>query len=238
MSDLSEALLATTGVIRPRPDDTSIGRAAELLAEFTARAGRWVGITDLKHWTPPSSQGFARPESLRERLMHTPAEPEGLSDLGDEVLGAEWVAELGDAREQLLAAWPAVVMRGGIEAEDVPLSFDRGQDWLALVAVVEDPFRLLHELEAGALVPAQLTLFESVYPDLHRVMLEQTGRALVELLAKRRGLSPAKDRLVRLVLGRPPDEPILVPKAEEPAPETPPKSDGPDTRTVAQKAAT
>lgn len=238
MSELSEALLGITGVIRPRPDDESIGRAAELLVDFKARIRRWVASSVVKPWSPPLSHGFATREALRERLMYTPDEPDGVHDLGDEVLAAEWTEELKDARQQLLDAWPGVVMRGGLEAEEVPLSFDAGQDWLGLVGVVEDPFRLLLELESGAVLPTQLAMFESVYPDLARILVDETFSALVDLQVKHRELTPAKDRVVRLVVKVPAEAPILVPQAEEPPPEAPKKSDQQDTRTVAQKAAT
>jgi hypothetical protein len=238
MSEISEALLAVTGVIRPRPDDESIGKAAELLEDFRARIRRWIASSTVKPWSPPLAHGFSTREGLRERIMYTPDEPDGVHDLGDDVLAAEWTEELKDARAQLLAAWPGVVMRGGLEAEEVPLSFDRGQDWLGLVGVVEDPFRLLLELESGAVLPAQLALFESVYPELARILTEETFAALVDLQVKSRELPPAKDRVVRLVLKVPPESPILVPKPEEPPPEKPKKSGEQDTRTVAQKAAT
>ena len=239
MSLLSESLLAVTGVIRPKPDDTSVGRADELLEQLKARARRWLGSSTVKPWTPPPSQGFATAEALRERLLYTPGEPEGVEHLGDAVLAAEWVLELKDAREQLCAAWPGMAMRGGLAEEEPPLSLDRTQDWLGLVAVVEDPTRLLHELEAGAVLPAQVAIFKSVYPDIMRQLVGDLFKALVDLQLKNRDLTPAKERSLRLVLGTPPEEPILVAKPEEPPPGKPKQSsEAQDTRTVAQKAGT
>ena len=199
MSELSEALLGVTGVIRPKPDATTVARADELLEEWRERCYRWVAAAP-KAWSPPSAQGYGKPDGIREALMHTPQEPEGVHDLGDDVLAAEWVLELEDAREQLLAAWPAVVLRGGGWEEEAPLSFDRAQDWLGLVSVIEDPKRLLFELESQAVVPAQLVLFESVNPGLYGVLVEETFKAVVDQQVKKRELTPAKERVVRLVL--------------------------------------
>jgi hypothetical protein len=237
MSELSEALLGTTGVLRPRPDEQSIGKAAELLEAFRSRARRLPSITELRPWSPPSSQGFSKPDGIRERLMFTPDEPDGVHDLGDEVLAAEWVAELKDAREQLLAAWPAVPLRGGLDIDEAPISYDQGQDYLALVAVIEDPLRLLSECESGAVVPAQLDLFASVYPDLRRILGEEVFQGAVEVRTKRPDLAPPIERVVRLVLGTPADKPILVPPPPQPPPEKPAKAGTPDNRTVAQRAA-
>lgn len=234
MSLESESLLAVTGCIRPKINE-SPARMAEIPERLRTRVGRWLR-GPARPWTPPP---YHDPAKLRERFAHTPDELDGHDGL-DEVLAAEWVQEVKDARASLIARWPGIPLRGGLTSLEPPLAHDGAADWLALVAIAEDPFRLLDELEAGALLPAQLELFQEVYPELTRVVTEAVFSMVVDLAAKGTDLPEAKERGLRMILGTPPDEPIVVPPAEEPPPSKPPsagKAERADAlKTVAQKA--
>lgn len=232
MSLESESLLAVTGCIAPRINE-SLERMAEVPARLRARVDRWLRGT-ARPWTPPP---YHDPEKLRDRFVHTADELEGYDAL-EETLAAEWVQEVKDARASLLARWPGVPMRGGLTAVEPPLAHDAAQDWLAMVAIAEDPFRLCDELEAGALLPVQWEAFQEVYPDLTQVVIEAVFGTVVDMAGKKAELTEAKDRGVRMLLGTPPDEPIVVEQPEEPPAPKPPSGKGPKTelQTVAQKS--
>jgi hypothetical protein len=232
----SESLLAVTGCISPKINE-SLSRMAELPDRLQGRIDRWLRSRGpARPWTPPP---YHDPAKLRDRLIHTPDELRGHDGL-DEVLAAEWVQEVKDARKSLVDRWPGIPLRGGLTALEPPLAHDAAWDWLALVAVVDEPLRLLDELEAGALLPAQLEVFQEVYPELTRVVTEAVFRVVVDLAARGTDLPETKERMLRLVLGTPEDQPIVLPPTEEPPP--PKKSGGGDAaeglETVAQKSGT
>lgn len=233
MSLESESLLAVTGCIKPRINE-SLDRMGEVPDRLRVRIDRWLRGTTVKPWTPPP---YHDPQKLRDRFVHTPDELEGHDGL-DEMLAAEWVTEVKDARASLLTRWPGVPMRGGLTTTEPPLAHDAASDWLALVAVVEDPFRLLDELESGAMLPAQLEVFREVYPELSQVVIEATFNAVVDLAAKGTTLPESKERGLRMLLGTPDDEPIAVQRPEEAPPPKPPSGKGPkaELQTVAQKS--
>lgn len=240
MSLESESWLAATGVITPNATRPSPDRVAELPLRLTNRVTRWLKGTEVGPWAPPKAHD---PAKLRERFAHAPGELPGAHELGD-VLGAEWVQEVNEARQSLLERWPGIPLRGGLTALEPPLSHDQAQDWLGLVAIVEDASRLCDELEAGALLPAELELFGEVYPSLMEVVVEAAFKAVVDLAARGTDLPEAKERMLRLVLGTPEDQPIVVAQGEGPPPPRTStggggaKSAADDLQTVAQKSGT
>lgn len=206
MSLESESLLAVTGVIKPRINE-SLGRMAEVPGRIATRVQRWLASTGpARPWTPPP---YHDPQKLRERFVHTPDTLEGVDGL-DEVLAAEWVNEVAEARASLTDRWPGIPMRGGITAIEPPLSHDAAQDWLALVAIAEDPLRLVDDLDSGAALPAHVDLFAEVYPELMIVLTKAVMDAVVALVARGTELPEAKERGVRMVLGTPEDEPVVT----------------------------
>lgn len=234
MSIASESWLATTGIITPNVSRYAPATAAEVPLRLQNRVKRWLSGKEAKPWAPLPARD---PEALREKFVHTPGMLPGVDAL-DDVVGAEWVQDVAHARAALLERWPAVQMRGGMATMEPPLSHDQAQDWLALVEVIEDPFRLMDELDAGALLPAQLAVFEEVYPELFGVVSVAVFEATVAAIGKRAEFTPPQEYGVRMVLKTPPDEPIVAQKPDEPPPSK--KSPKPDVEslTVAQKAAT
>lgn len=234
MSIESESWLATTGCITPNATRYAPSTPAEVPLRLQNRVKRWLASKAPVEWGPPPARD---PEALREKFIHTPDVLPGVEEL-DDTVAAEWVQDVAHARAALLERWPAVQMRGGMATMEPPLSHDQAQDWLALVEVIEEPFRLMDELEAGALLPAQLAVFEEVYPELFGVISVATFQGVVDAIGKRTEFDPVKEYGVRLILKTPPDEPIVAQRPDEPPPSKKPGKPDVESLTVAQKAAT
>lgn len=236
MSVESESWLAATGVISPNATLYSPQRVAEIPARLANGVSRWLRGSTVGEWAPPK---YVDPQKLRDRFVHTADELPGAVDL--DVVGAEWVNEVAEARQSLLDRWPGVPLRGGLTSTEPPLAHDAAQDWLGLVAVVEDPFRLLDDLEAGALLPAQLEVCTEVYPELMGVITVAAFKASVELAAKGTELPEAKELMLRLILGTEPEAPVVIPVDDGSADEGPKAKSSAEPaaeslQTVAQKA--
>jgi hypothetical protein len=235
MSVDSEALLAATGFIDPEITPAKLERAAGVPVRLAERVRAWMMGSGRQTWAPTKTQNA---EKLRDKLSIEVAEAPGQEAL-PELVAAEWLLEVNEARHSVLEQWPALSLIGGLDTTEPPLAFDRKQDWLSLVASVEDPFRFLADLELGAALKLHVDVVRENYPELSDLITAAMFATITELAEKKRDLPPGKDASVRLWLGL--EESVPLAKAEEqlaeaesPAPTTSKVTE--ETKTQAQKA--
>jgi hypothetical protein len=233
MSIESESLLAATGFIDPVIDAPALERADAVPVRLAERVRTWLTGGRSHAWVPQRSYD---PERLRERISADVADAPGMESL-PEVLAAEWLLEVNDARRSCLERWPALHLQGGLDAREPPLAFDRKQDWLTMVGSVEDFFGFLTDLELGSALPDAVNMVREVYPDLSDLITEAMFATIVELADKKRDLAPGKERSARLWLGIEANVPLVQAAQQgQESPQKPPSKPAEDVKTQSQKA--
>jgi hypothetical protein len=160
--------------------------ATTLLQTYEKRLGKWVRGTEVKPWKPPKPRDLQKtreqvqaplPESVQAELV------KGLLPI-DPALAVQYQADLLRARDTLSGGYPLETLGSVMGPEEFAPAWDKAQRWLAVVAVVEDPDRILDEIESGALEPAQVSGFRTVYPSLWTELYAFLMRELASMRAE------------------------------------------------------
>ena len=200
-----EALLATTGIMREEPPGPRDGMAARALP------GQWR--TEVKAFfdqeRPRRFKLYPRPahEATLDRLT-TGVDPQAMAGrLADPDVVTEYLAVLNNAREYVRARWPALKMQTFTGPRLLEPGFTAMAEAWAILAVVDDPSRLLVEMRSATLLGAQVDAVKTVYPALFQMLLALVEeRKQLELTRVRSWSVPwPKERVLRILYALPPD---------------------------------
>lgn len=224
MSIQAELLLASTGVLGLDPvtiEDAQAGDATT--AEWPGRLQRWVRGKDHKPYKPPpkrnletAAQNLARPLSAADIEIIT------AQLVGDSALKMEYLDALQSSRAYLTNAWPSNTRTTPAGIQFLPLS--SGQSWFAagVLAVVEDPWRLVEELEMLSLTQAQAAAFRACYPEMFAAAIETLQTAMSDATGTRPDWEPTPDRIDRMRTLAGLQKPLEAKPPSAPAPQTQP----------------
>jgi hypothetical protein len=214
MSLGSDLLLAVSGVFPTEAITVEDARAAEgALITWANRLRRWVGQDDQEPFTLPKDRD---PDKTLEKLARvmTSAETAVITaDLTDVDLEADYLTSLLAARRYLVDAWPSAVIETAAGQRPLPLSQDELDEILSLVAVVDDPDRVIDEVEMLTLTPSQAEAFRLNYPALSATLLGVLRVALTDRGARNKEWEPPPERedVIRTLAGLSPEAPIVIP---------------------------
>jgi hypothetical protein len=223
MSVQSDSLLVVTGLF-PKAISPQEHAASEAIpTTFAKRAARWVKNEELAEFK------FVEPPKDFDKLFAKVAEPlteleveawaMGL-DPDDLTLQLEFQSSLVGAREYLKNAWPAFNVEGAAGPKLLPLSFDDAAEVWSLFQVLNDPERVLDEMDSRTLTATQALAFRECLPDLYKLVDEAIVAELIEKRAKDDDYSLGWEResVLNTLRGEPPEEPY-VPPPPPPEPE-------------------
>lgn len=168
MDATAETLVATTSVLVPSaPTPEAFFAAAAYTDAWPARVTAWLRGTGARKFTLPPNSDVGLVRSQLERPLTETEQRDLVAGIQDPLLQAEFLATLNLARGFLSDGYPLqevdTVLGVGVELDPAP---DEAARWLAQVAVLEDPNRILDELEMGSLEQAQVLAFKATMPAL------------------------------------------------------------------------
>jgi hypothetical protein len=166
-----DLLLAAVGVVPKSVTDMDRARAARLPALFQERAAAWWGLEKAK---PYKNIDATDAEKVYDRIALDPDPSElrtWLTAAGDDPGPVEALYDsVKLARDYLRINWPRRVTLDTFGGEvSLPLAVDDQAEALSLFAVVNDPTRVLDEMDSYTLSPSQGDAFRKVYPDLAKL---------------------------------------------------------------------
>jgi hypothetical protein len=232
MPDLAtDCLLAVVGLV---PDEVTARerRAAAVLPEtFTSRAHAWWKATerekirDLK--TPDLEKLFdsiATPPTQTDVKEWLGEDPE---DEGEQALNL--FLSLSAAREYLVNGvradhrprWPRIIIDTYAGPRLMPLAIDDEAEITSLWAVLNEPTRVLDEMDCAGLTPSQAEAFRAAYPALFAHYWTELLAEAARLTAKDPEWMPDEEQTV--ILGVLSGQPPGVQKYDA----APPPPDGP-----------
>lgn len=184
MDATAEILVATTSVLVPHaPPPDAFYAATAYTDAWPGRVTSWLRSAGVRKFKLPPNSDVALVRSQLERPLTETEQRDMVAGISDPLLQAEFLATLNLARRFLSDGYPLqevdTVLGVGVELDPAP---DEAARWLAQVAVLEDPNRILDELEMGSLEQAQVLAFKAVMPAL---WAELWGYVQAELTAMR-----------------------------------------------------
>lgn len=222
MSLRSDCLLAVTGCF-PKEITPRDHLASQAIPDaWSKRLTRWIknGEQTPFKYTPPKDL-----DKLFSQLAVPPNEIdvagwiEGLG-IEDAELQADYFMGLMRARSHVVAIWPKFSVETSAGPQILPLSYDDQHEVWAVIQVLDDPDRLLDEVEARTLTPSQALAFRTCYPDLYALADQALAAAMAEMRAKAKGLQwdPGWEReaVINTLRGKPPEVPLAPPPPPAP----------------------
>lgn len=220
----AEQRLMATGIISPRIREDAAQVAWPESAAGSIR--RWLRGNEVKPFRLPPERDSKRTYEKLERVL-MPSEAEALVMGLDPADAAEFNAKLEGARTYLVAKYPMTQIDSVLGAEEMPLAFDEEERWLAEVAVLEDPERIVDELTMGSLEPAQAEAFHGALPELWQALYNIVADELTDMRESgRHDLPEDREAMVRILGLLPFEAPVMAKPTPPPAP--PPTEKAPD----------
>lgn len=238
MSLRSDSLLAVTGLF-PKAITPDEHAAAESVAPtFQRRMRAWVKAAEPKpfDYQPPKKDL----EGLFAALATTPdqltvqAWLEGLG-VSDIELVADYWKGLQTARQLVVDAWPKFTIEAS-GTQILPLSADDAAEVWSLIQVLDDPERVLDELDSFTLTETQARVFREAYPDLYAAADAEAKATIMEQRARKPswGLTWDREGVLNTFRGKPPEQPLAKPAPPPPPPDRPAKLNTDRDRTQAE----
>ncbi len=225
MSLRSDCVLSIVGLFPDEIGPKQLTAADGVPGTFTKRIKAWVkdgAQGEFVYVAPPADL-----EALFRRLTVAPNETElagWLDGIGvdDHETMTGFFAGLTQAREYVVNAWPKFSIDGPAGPTILPLAPDDAEEVASVFGVLDEPTRLLDEVDSWTLTVEQAAAFRACFPDLAGHLDETIDLALAELRAKRPDfeLGAEREAVLRTIRGLPPEEPF-VPVA--PPPDAPQK---------------
>lgn len=210
MSLISEAMVATTGFLSPRPiSDEDVRLAEALLVSVSTRAAGFIAREKQRPFTMQPQRDVQATRQALLTILTATVKMDAIQTI-DPVVGADYLEALEVARETALGCYPIVqveTMAGPLEVDPPE---DEQQEWLSILAVLDDVERLVDELEMFALTAVQVEKFRFVYPELHAFLAQVFDEEMGKLMADVPGwaLSEDKESALRIFKGMVAEEPI------------------------------
>jgi hypothetical protein len=205
MTLAAEALVAVSGIFPERPIGPSDGMAARQLPnEWRAQVKAFFDQA-----RPRKFRLYPRPahEKTLTRLTTGVDLPMLTRKLADPDLVTEYGVTLNNAREYVRARWPSLSMDTFTGPRLLEPGWTAMAEAWAVLAVVDDPSRILVEMLCGTIAGEQVAAVKTAYPALWKMLLAQIDeRKNLELGRKKSWtVSWPKERILRILLGLPPD---------------------------------
>jgi len=233
-----DALLAVTGIF-PRditPRDHAASQA--IVTKWEQRLRRWVSAEAKPFkYVPPKNL-----EALWLRLATPPSEPEVQAWVEgmalDPILVADYFLGLTAARDYLVAAWPKYTYDTLAGPKILPLSPDDTEEVWSQILVLDDPERILDEMDSRTLTAAQVAAFKTAYPELYAFANQILDDEIASQLARNPDWAPGWEweAMLRTLRGAPPED-APPPTPPPPPPPKPFKIDPEREETQAQVSA-
>lgn len=225
MNLAADCLLAVVGLLPDAVTPRERDAAATLPSTFGARGRAW--------WTaaPRPYKGVKAPDldKLYDKVAAPPQHfevAEWLKAAGDDAdLVVDLHLALTAAREYLVTAWPRLVIETFGGPRLMPMAVDDEAEIASLWAVLDEPTRVLDELDSGTLSPSQALAFRTVYPALYDHLRTAMAEGAAALSKADPEWMPDESQEIAcsILTGQPPG---LMTKAESaPAPAAAPKPD-------------
>lgn len=113
-------------------------------------------------------------------------------------------AMMARGMQAILAAKPKTRGDGLLDSKITPSKIEMA-NYNKTLQIVENPLTVLHRVGQGTLTPAELSTFTSVYPGLHKMMVEKITDQLIDMKSKEKSV-PYKQRLsLSMFMGTPLD---------------------------------
>lgn len=223
MSIASDNLLAVTGIfpgeITPREHSASTA----VQERWTRRLTHWVRTPEAKPFK------FAEPKKNLDAVFLVLAKPISEQDVAGYLdgigvddsleLGAEYYAAMVRARDYVVNAWPKFSLEGPAGLRILPLSHDDKAEVWSIIQVLDDPDRVLDEMDSQTLTDTQALAFRECYPDLYALADTIITSEIIERRAKNEDweLGVAREAMLNTLRGLPPEE-RFTPPPPPPAP--------------------
>lgn len=209
-----EALVAVTGVIKPTVTDAKIEKSFVLVEKLKKRLRAWILKPEIRPWEMPTQHD---PAKLFESLGRPRDFSEEAAELGTHD-AVEYSNKVAAVRASLVKRYPLSVSKDYLDDTIFPPSEDEAQDWLALVAVVDEEDRLLDEVEMTTLMPEQVNIFRENFPSIYAALTETVDDAIVEVNTKKIELVEEVETVLQTLLGTGQAQgPNVEPEEKEPA---------------------
>ena len=228
MSLPSDCLLATTGIFPAGITPQDHERAAAIPPKWEKRLHAWVKADEQKAFV------YVPPKADLEKLFVKLATPPNQLELQETIEGLgvadiEMVADyagpasgLTRARDYIVNAWPKFTIPGPTGPKILPLSDDDAAEMWSLIQVLDDPSRLLDEIDAFTLTASQAEAFRTCYPDLYAFADQAIRGEMITQQARHPEFAFTWEResVLNTLRGLPPEEPLV-----QPPPPPKPKAD-------------
>lgn len=187
MSSISEAIVGVTGVLEPEPiDDGTLGAAAELTTPWQRRIKKWVRGKEIKPFARPRIRDWKATRLQLETILTDTQRKSLVKPLNklDPALANDYLADLDRCREFLLTAFPKSEIDSVMGPHELEPNRQALSVWLSQVAVIEDPDRILTDMEMGTLEDSQVTAFEQCYPEIYLELYGMVNSELTKIRAE------------------------------------------------------
>jgi hypothetical protein len=217
----TDCILAVCGILSPVITPRTLAASQVIPHAWEKRLRRWVTaeLKDFRYHAPPDMERVWM--KLATPLNQAELEPL-VAGLGlDPIAVADLWLDLTAARDYVTGVWPKFTVDTLAGPKILPLSADDTEEIGAVLGVLEDPERLLEEMEAHTLTASQVTGFKAAFPDLYDFANKAVDAEITERQAKNMEWSPGweKEATLRVLRGSPPEDPVKP----APAPPAPPK---------------
>lgn len=211
MSLASEALCAASGIFPTDPLGPAEGREAKALAKtWKAASEAFLDSTKPARFKAPAHVDWAKTWEKLSAGIDAAQIATVTASLVDDELATDYQVTLSNAREYLRTRWPVLQM----DALPTPVllppgNVERGKAE-SLLAVLNDPARVLDEMASRALTQDQADGFREVFPalaDMLRAMLWEGIQARAAS-SKAYRVPRALEGVLRKLAGLPPGAPM------------------------------
>lgn len=215
--------MATVGILPPVITPKHLIASQAVVETFRRRLMRWVR-TD-----KPAEFAYREPpdlEKLFKKVVEPPSQIEvaqwiDLFGVEDIELNADFPSDINRAREHVVGVYPKLTIDTAAGPQILPLTQDDADEVCSVFTVVDDPEKLLDEMDSWTLTDSQAAAFRTCYPELYAAANDAIRDALTAERAKddEFGLPWEQESVLNTLRGLPPEIIPVPPPA--PPPERP-----------------
>lgn len=197
----TECLLGTVGLTPKEITPRQHTAAATLPDTFRDRALAWWNRRDRKRYKDIREIDL---DKLFDKIAAPPTQGEledWLSVAGDddEVI-QDLHLSLSAAREYLKEKWPRIQIRTFAGTRLAALSVDDAAEVTSLIAVLNEPTRVLDEMDCGSLSPSQAEAFRKIYPTLYGVYRQAIEEGAGKKVTENQDWAPDESEEIALAI--------------------------------------
>lgn len=208
-TDLStDCLLGVVGLIPDVITQRQHIAAAVLPDTFSARARAWWKLNDYEKFkvvnAPKNLDDLFDKIALEPSQQELAAWLEASNDDDDDAI-TSFHLSLIEARKYLVKKWPRIQIETFGGTRLMPLAVDDAAEVASLWAVLNEPTRILDEMDSASITPSQATAFRTVYPKLYDYYRNELAMGAAEQTAKDPQWMPdeSQEILLGILTGQP-----------------------------------